>query len=305
METTDLFRHQQNWRLLILQTDDNEYDTEIGEIIMSYTIASIVILGLIIIYLYFIVPDITRDMSSFKNWLYAHRGLHDLNAGIPENTIPAFRKAVEMKFGIELDVRLSKDEQVIVFHDDTLKRACGVDKEVSSFTYNVLKTLKLFNTDTHIPLLKEVLDLVSGKVPIIIELKTCHNTEKLCIAVSKLLDKYNGLYCIESFDPRIVRWFRVNRSKVVRGQLSASLYKSNISFPSAFAITNLLTNVIARPHFIAYDFHSRRNLSFLICRKLFNANTIAWTIRNEEELEEAKSLFDIFIFENFIPCSHQ
>jgi len=132
---------------------------------MLYTIASIVVIGLIFIYLYLIIPDITCDMSSFKNWLYAHRGLHDLNAGIPENTIPAFQKAVEMKFGIELDVRLSKDEQVIVFHDDTLKRACGLDKEVSSLTYNLLKTLNLFNTDTHIPLLKEVLDLVSGKFP--------------------------------------------------------------------------------------------------------------------------------------------
>ncbi|NMB98182.1 MAG: glycerophosphodiester phosphodiesterase [Clostridiaceae bacterium] len=272
---------------------------------MSYIVITVVVIGLIIIYLYFIAPDTTREMNTFKSWLYAHRGLHDLNAGIPENTIPAFEKAVEMKFGIELDVHISKDEQVIVFHDDTLKRACGVDKEVSSMTYDMLKTYNLFNTDTQIPLFKEVLDLVSGKVPIIIELKSCCNIEKLCTAVSNILDNYNGLYCIESFDPRIVKWFRINRSEVSRGQLSTSLYKSNLSLPVAFAITNLLTNVITRPHFIAYDFNSRQNLSFLICRKLFKANTVAWTIRNRNDLDKAKNLFDTFIFESFIPYSHQ
>jgi glycerophosphoryl diester phosphodiesterase len=242
-------------------------------------------------------------MRIFKKWHYAHRGLYDISEGIAENTIPAFDRAVRVGYGIELDVHLSKDTRVIVFHDDTLKRACGTDKQISDMTYEKMKEYKLFNTDQHIPLFTDVLTLVSGKVPLIVEIKSCKNWRNLCLSVSHILTEYTGLFCIESFDPRIVKWFRMNRHNVIRGQLSCHLSakKHNLSCMSAFAISHLLTNFMTRPNFIAYGHHDSNNLSFRICRKLLRANTAAWTIKSKKEMETAKDLYDIFIFESFTP----
>jgi glycerophosphoryl diester phosphodiesterase len=270
---------------------------------MVYIIVLGVISLFIILYIYLISPDNNCDIRSFKKWHYAHRGLHNISRGIAENTVPAFEKAVRGNYGIELDVHLSKDNKVIVFHDDTLKRACGMDKQVSGMTYEEVKKYKLFNTDQHIPLLTDVLTLVSRKVPLIIEIKSCKRLQELCLSVSNLLMEYKGLFCIESFDPRIVKWFRINRRNVIRGQLSCRLSakKNKISPLSAFAISHLLTNFSTRPNFIAYGHHDSSNLSFKICKRLLKANTVAWTIRSKGDMEEAKGLFDMFIFEGFTP----
>ncbi len=268
-----------------------------------FTIAAAAIFLLISTYIYLIAPSKSCKMNAFCRWFYAHRGLHKLEEGIAENTMPAFEKAVAGQYGIELDIHLSKDHQVIVFHDDTLKRACNIDKKVSELTYDELRGCKLFGTDQHIPLLADVLKTVSGKVPLIIELKSCRKLKKLCLSASSLLMEYNGLFCIESFDPRIVKWFRINRPQIIRGQLSSALLKepNDLSFPTAFAISNLLTNFMSRPQFIAYKYQNRKNISFLICKKLFGANTAAWTIKSKHELQNAKELYDMFIFEDFIP----
>ena len=263
-------------------------------------IAAIIIIA--IIYLILISPG-KKDMESFKKWLYSHRGLHDIEKGIPENTIPAFKKAVEKGYGIELDVHLTLDERAVVFHDDTLINASDTDIQIKDLKYDQLKEYKLFNTDNNIPLFTDVLDTVSGKVPLIVELKTCKDYIRLCEKVSEILSAYEGMYCIESFDPRIVKWFRKNKPGIVRGQLSANMFKGSvkISFLTKCIMTFMLLNFLSKPNFIAYAHKDKRNLSFILCRKLFRANTVAWTLESKEDLVNAKDMFDMFIFEKFIP----
>jgi glycerophosphoryl diester phosphodiesterase len=269
---------------------------------MPYILAFSAIGLFIGLYMFLVASDNTRKMHDFKKWHYAHRGLHDLKDGCAENTMPAFERAVNAGYGIELDIQLSKDGQAIVFHDDTLLRACGVDVNVVDFTYEELKKYNLFGTGQHIPLLDDVLRLVSGRVPLIIEIKSNANWRAACVAVSNLLNGYKGLFCIESFDPRIVKWFRKYRPDVTRGQLSCMFREPNdLSLPTAFLISYLLVNFMSRPHFIAYKYSDRHNLSFKLARRILKANTVAWTIKSSEEMVSGIKLFDMFIFEGFMP----
>ncbi len=254
-------------------------------------------------YVFAIMPGGDNAISSMLGWYYAHRGLHSTKDRIPENTLAAFQKAVEGKYGIELDVRASRDGKVVVFHDDNLLRACNVNKRVSDMTYEELKNYRLFSTHHRIPLLTEVLDMVAGRVPLIIELKSSKNYKRLCLSLNALLQEYKGVYCIESFDPRIVRWFRVNQPNIIRGQLSANLLKEKNNHPVLinFSVSYLLTNLISRPDFIAYKHEDAENLSFLICKKILKAKTIAWTVRSVQDIKQKSSLFNLFIFEDFTP----
>lgn len=142
---------------------------------------------------------------------HAHRGLHTKDKTVPENSLPAFRAAAEAGYGVELDIQLSRDGQVVVFHDDTLDRVCGVHGRVDEFTFEELRGMRLCGTQETIPLLTEVFEVMGGRTPMIIELKTGRRNDELCEKGLALMRAYNGPYCIESFDPRIVRWFRKMR----------------------------------------------------------------------------------------------
>lgn len=263
------------------------------------------IIVLFLLYLLVIMPRIIHraNGSEFIGKYYAHRGFHDNSLECPENSLAAFSKAVEMGFGIELDVRLTKDKELIVFHDDTLERACGIKESVSSYTYKQLKQLELFQSKESIPRLVEVLKLVDGKVPLIIELKVEWHPTETCVAVDRILNHYKGLYCIESFSPLALIWYRKNRPNVMRGQLSTHFKKDKISGDRKiqFVIQNLLLNFLAKPDFIAYNYRYRKNISLIICRKLYKSYAFAWTIQTEESLENVRKSFDSFIFDSFFP----
>jgi glycerophosphoryl diester phosphodiesterase len=254
------------------------------------------------LYLWAIRPG-RADMTAFKGHYYAHRGLHSLERGIAENTLEAFARAVFYGYGIELDVRLSADQQVVVFHDDTLSRAAGIDKPVDQLTLEQLKELSLFGTAGKIPLFKDVLRVVGGKTPLIVEVKAGVQNALLCQKTWELLQDYSGLYCVESFHPGIVRWFRKNAPQIIRGQLASDMTKGDngLSRTSRFILTHMLGNFLAKPQFIAYDHKDSSTRSFQLCRKLYHANTVAWTLRSKKELEEARASYDLFIFENFLP----
>ena len=130
-----------------------------------------VALGAVLMYFLAIMPGHRKVRNSIKGKYYAHRGLHDGEAGIPENTMAAFRRAVDAGFGIELDVQLTKDEEVVVFHDFDLKRVCSAEGEISDFTYEQLQRFAICGTQERIPRLSDVLKLVQGRVPLLIELK--------------------------------------------------------------------------------------------------------------------------------------
>ncbi|MDF2906354.1 MAG: hypothetical protein K0R34_1675 [Herbinix sp.] len=266
----------------------------------------IIIIAIIVVaYLLAIMPKLTRNknIKGMDGWLYAHRGLHNNQSDAPENSLKAFALAVEKGYGIELDVQLTKDLIPIVLHDYNLKRACHAEVQVSTITYDELKDFNLFQSGERIPTLKEVLALVDGKVPLIIELKIPWKADLLCTKVSKLLADYKGFYVIESFNPFGLLWYKKHHPEVIRGQLSTDFMKEKIAGDPIqyFLLKHLLLNFLTKPDFIAYHHVYKDTLSFMLCRKMYRTKPIAWTIQTEEQLESSRRYYDLFIFDSFIP----
>lgn len=226
---------------------------------------------------------------------YAHRGLH--GNGVPENSLAAFRAAVEAGVGIELDVQLSADGEVMVFHDEDLLRMTGKEGSLYAHTQEELSALRLADTDEPVPTLKEVLAVVEGRVPLLVEIKPEHAVTELCEKTAALLDGYTGAYMVESFHPFAMHWFRRHRSKVVRGMLSTRLCEKGKRRLTYFILQNLLLNFIALPDFIAFDVTHRYRYSFLLCCLFHRPFTVAWTVTDERSLRAARS-FDGLIFES-------
>ncbi|MFZ2537852.1 MAG: glycerophosphodiester phosphodiesterase family protein [Oscillospiraceae bacterium] len=255
---------------------------------------------LIILYLFAIAPSSNlHSVEEFRDVRFAHRGLH--GNGVPENSMKAFSLAAEKGFGIELDIHLTKDNRVVVIHDYDTKRVCGKSLCVEDSTYIELCGLWLENTNQKIPLFEDVLKLVDGKIPILVELKSKGTKTTLCPFAAKTLDDYKGKYCIESFSPFIVSWFFKNRKNVVRGQLSQKMktvggnnFKNKLL---GFILTNLLTNFITRPTFIAYNYKDVSNLSVKLCKNLFKTPIFAWTLKGAKIQKNVEGNFFAYIFE--------
>ncbi len=261
---------------------------------------------LAVLYLLMIMPRMFRrpDRTPFMGVLYAHRGLHDNETDAPENSMAAFQKAVEAGFGIELDVQLSKDKVPVVFHDFTLKRICGVEGKVADYTYEELQQFSLCKSQEKIPKFEEFLKMVDGKVPLIVEYKIPGTRTEVCPIADKLLQEYKGVYCIESFNPLGVLWYKQNRREVMRGQLADNFIKhgeKGYSKMLYFILHHLLFNFLTKPDFIAYNHYSYKDLSRRLCRYLYGSLAVAWTIKSKEELQARKEDFDLFIFDSFVP----
>lgn len=251
-----------------------------------------------------IAPNLFRrkDMTFWKNKYFAHRGLHN-NAEPPENSYKAFCLAIENGYGIELDVHLTKDNIPVVFHDDTLRRMCGVDKKIKDLSLEELNQYTLKNTKERIPPLNTILELVNGRVPLVIEIKSSNHLMSICSVTQALLDNYIGPYCIESFNPLVLVWYKRHRPSIIRGQLSTFLVKENddnVKFLN-FILQNLLLNFITKPDFIAYEHKYHKRLSYKICHLFYKTPTFAWTIRSEDDLIQSREFFDSFIFESILP----
>ncbi|MBE5949837.1 MAG: glycerophosphodiester phosphodiesterase [Lachnospiraceae bacterium] len=256
------------------------------------------------LYLLCLRPNTGRReaMKVFGDKYIAHRGLYD-NVQLPENSLPAFLAAAECGYGIELDVRLTKDEKVVVFHDATLLRMCGVARKVSECTYEELRSYALAGSNERILLFGEVLKAVDGKVPLIVEIKASEKYKRTAEKVAEVFCGYSGMYCIESFNPLVVRWFRKKRPEVLRGQLSTNYFKDKMGKTpiDRFVMTNLLINFLSRPDFIAYNHEHAEQFSFRLCKRLYNGVCAAWTVRSEAELESAREEFEMIIFDGFVP----
>lgn len=245
----------------------------------------------------------TDEMMVYKKYYFAHRGLHKDKSDSPENSLAAFDLAVENNYGIELDVQLTKDKIPVVFHDYSLKRVCGIDKKVAELTFDELMELRLYSSQEKIPHISEVLELVNGKVPLIIELKMGNLDISLCSIILPFLDKYKGDYCIESFNPFGLKYFKKYRPNILRGQLSSDLIKDGDSGSKIlyFALKNLLLNFLTKPDFIAYAYKHKKALPYVLCKSIYRPITVGWTIDSQEALDDCRKDFDIFIFEDFIP----
>lgn len=264
------------------------------------TIPTIVIV-LFAIYLFLIAPKNKKEMKKFKKVMYAHRGLH--NEERAENSMSAFKAAVDGGWGIELDIRLSKDGRLVVFHDDTLDRVCGREGKVVDFTAEELATFKLNGTEDGIPLFSDVLALVDGKVPLLVEIKEDPGNNAVSLAACEMLKGYNGEFIVESFNPLSLKTVKENAPEFVRGILSQRYYEyEQYRKPLYFALQSLLTNCLCRPAFIAYDHKHAKSFALRFVRGFFDIPTLAWTVRSpEEEIIARKNGFDGIIFENYIP----
>ena len=242
-------------------------------------------------------------LRKLRRWKYAHRGLH--NNGIPENSMAAFQLALEQGYGLELDVHLLADGNLAVIHDSSLLRTANADVCIENLTIKDLANYPLGGTTEIIPTLRQVLDLCDGKSPLIIELKSHENNHKLLTETTcQMLENYGGMYCIESFDPRCIRWLMKNRPDVLRGQLAHnSLHDKNTKVPYMlrFIMTNLLSNFWNRPDFIAYAFENRQRLSVRLARNLWKIQGVAWTLCNQYDFNLAEQENWIPIFEGFEP----
>ena len=244
-------------------------------------------------------------LKELRMFRYAHRGFHDKPA-IPENSMAAFRRALQNYYGVELDVHLMADGKLAVIHDDSLLRTAGVDVKIEDLTAADLENYRLEGTDEKIPLFRDVLELFEGKTPLVVELKSARgNYNELAEAACRLLDKYQVSYCIESFDPRCIMWLKKNRPDIIRGQLSHAFLKPGKSGGQSklncFVLQNLLLNFKTRPDFIAYKLADRNNLSVKLCRKIYKVQEVNWTIKTKKEMEEAEGLGNLVIFEQFDP----
>lgn len=256
----------------------------------------------------FLVKTRTVDrpnMGWMREYDYAHRGLYDNEKGVPENSLLAFGEAVEQGYGIELDVQMTRDGELAVIHDYTLNRLCGDSSQVEDLSLKDLQSYELFGTKERIPSLEEVLKFVDGRIPLIIELKPVgENIRQIAKRTAEVLDKYKGLFCVQSFDPRVLIWLKHNRPDWIRGQLTEYYIKhgnEEIEHMEDFCLHHSLFNVVTRPDYLAYNTEDRECLTLRLCRKLFDAVEVDWTIRDREQYELVKHDGAVVIFEGFQP----
>lgn len=236
------------------------------------------------------------NLDFIDNIKIAHKGLHDNGKTIPENTLAAIKVAVEKGYPIEIDVHLTKDNKIVVIHDDNLSAMVGINKKVKELTYSEISKYNIKNSNEKIPLLDDVLELVNEKVMMFIELKTYYRVGPIEKELVKLLDKYGGKFAVQSFNPFSVRWFRKNRPEYIRGLLSCGFDLDKHNFIKRVILRKLWLLKVARPHFLSYEIS---DLTDQKAKKIKSQNIklLGWTVENEEMYEKAQRLCDGIIFE--------
>lgn len=235
-----------------------------------------------------------------KNTPIAHRGLHAAGNLIPENSIKAFENAIQHGYAIELDVHVIADEEVIVFHDDDLKRMCHSDEKVHTLSSANLKYYKLLPSQEPIPLLKEVLRLVNGRVPILIEIKRQPSQSTANMIILNALLGYKGEFAIQSFDPFVLGWFAKNAPFIVRGQLSGNFKEVKMGRITKYLLKKMMLNFISKPHFVAYDVRDLPNARIERFRRK-QVPVLGWTVTGSTDHNRVRKHCDNIIFESFQP----
>ncbi len=266
--------------------------------VIAVTVGSVIIF--LILWIILIAGRTDNEKTKqFKKRNFAHRGL--VTYDHPENSLAAFKSSVEQGVGIELDVHMMLDSRLAVIHDSSLARTVGEDVKIESLTEAELKNYHLTDNGEKIPTLREVLETVDGRVPLLIELKSeGGNAKTLCSALCYELRDYEGEFLVESFDPRCVRWFRKNRPDIVRGQLAQNFLrrKENLKFPLRLILTMLILNCATQPDFIAFKFEDRFAFANLIAKSFWNMPSFVWTVRSGRRAKKAEREGYGIIFEN-------
>lgn len=261
----------------------------------------IIFAALFLLILYLTLPGrpARQQNEPFQYRYFAHRGLYQNGGPAPENSLPAFAAAARAGYGVELDVQLSRDGQVVVFHDDTLDRVCGVQGRVDAFTLEELQAMPLLNSSEVMPLFSQVLEVLDG-VPVIVELKSGPRNPELCQKTLELLRAARGPYCVESFDPTVVAWFRRHAPRILRGQLTGSAASfPRLSRPRAWLLSRCMGNFLARPQFIAWG-AGRKNWVVKLVECMGPAR-VHWTAHETDDQNALQLEYDSIIFEGYEP----
>lgn len=255
----------------------------------------------VLLYLFMVFPRTTekKRILEISPSMYAHRGYHDIARRIPENSMSAFHAAMRCGYGIELDLHLTRDYRLAVFHDNTLERLCGRPEKIEDLSYDELKTLPLLGTNERIPLFEEVLAAVDGRVPLLIELKIPTSSLKICEETYRILKQYSGNYMIQSFNTMGLRWFRLHAPHILRGQLAEHLTagKHSEAWLFQFIVQNLFCNFLGRPDFISYKLSDLPHLSVFVLKYIFRVPIAVWTLASNEDLKKGIAGYQIQIFE--------
>ena len=234
-------------------------------------------------------------MKLFKNRFIAHRGLHK-NKIIPENSMLAFKAAIEKNYAIEFDINITKDNQIVVFHDDDLNRLCNKKENIEDVSYDFLKDLNLYESNEKIPLLKELLNEVAGKIPLIIEIKKHKNIGLLENILLEMLKEYKGEYFICSFEKDILLWLEKNKPKEIRGLIFESL---PIKFKKYEKIAFLYKYFKSKADFISLEDKLIDSSIYDFCKKK-ELDIVVWTIKDKKSFQNIDKKVSAVIFENFI-----
>jgi glycerophosphoryl diester phosphodiesterase len=264
--------------------------------VMEWLIASTVIISIVMLILIVSFPHREgKDLSWMKGYC-AHRGLHNKEQCIEENSPSAFQLAIDAGLNIEMDIRITKDEQLIVFHDADGRRMLSIDENIEQLTLKEVQSATIGNSKDHVLTLAEFLNMVSGKVGLIIEIKATSQNERVCQLCAEILDGYTGNFSICSFRPEILHWFAKNRKQFIRGQLIENILDDKrhswmvrvLQSFNGFAFH-------AKPNYLTVEYrHSR--LFFWI--RIFHGFLCVWTIRDKTWMEKNQHRVDAIIFEN-------
>lgn len=240
-------------------------------------------------------------MDLFNSWLVqtpiAHRGLHDKTA--PENSLAAYKKAIDCGYAIEIDVRMLSDGTVVVFHDDSLARLTGNDGYIKFLKKSDLDMLTLGDSQEKIPTLEQVLAFVDGKTPLLIEIKNLDKVGDLENKVIDLLKDYHGKFAIQSFNPYVLQYFYKHAPTIVRGQLSGYFKNQKLPFFHRLALKHMMLNKkVSHPDFISYE---AKRLPNRFVKRFKKLPLLAWTVKNQDEYLKVVKYCDNIIFEGFEP----
>lgn len=221
-----------------------------------------------------------KDLSFLKQHLIAHRGVYD-NKRIYENTISAFTRALKYNFIIELDVRMLADGTLIAFHDEDTKRLLHMEDKIENMTYDELSYMAKFQ----IPTLQNVLELVNGILPIIIELKTLSKKKIFETKVAEVLDTYKGKFAIQSFNIKTLKWFYKNRKDYCIGYIVGKRnYKKDYFFKKYDFMS------------IRVDLYSDKRIRKMREDKM----VIGWGINTRELYQLKKDVYDNLTCDNLL-----
>ena len=248
---------------------------------------------------YNIFGDMMKQLGWLKEAYITHRGLHGVD-GLIENTRKSFTEAIKHGFGIEIDTNILKDGTIVVFHDKTLKRMFGIDQALKDLTYDEIKSLIIPGTHETIPTLDEVLTLIRGQVPLMIEIKPFGDKKRHSSAVNDALKGYPYEVAVQSYDPSIVYWFKKHSKAHIRGQISEYFTDSKMSNVMQKLLRRMIFNRLTKPDFINYRLEDMPNKYIEKARKQ-GILILAYAARSNKALTYARKTFDNAVFENFIP----